>query len=104
MHPVEKNLTSDEQNTAIPVGSGLGLSVLLRLQGFMATMLRYYCLKIEWSRRSAKECICLRAWQSPELLERQIRGFMNWYNDHCYHEGVGNVTPMVSPLSDRMKH
>ena len=49
--------------------------------------------KIERYHRSCKEQVNLIVHESPDQIEAEIENFINHYNRHRYHEGLGNVTP-----------
>jgi len=49
--------------------------------------------KIERYHRSMKNLILLDHYYSPSELEDQIRIFVDYYNNHRYHEALRNVTP-----------
>ena len=49
--------------------------------------------KIERYHRTMKNIIKLEHYYSPEELEGQIAEFVNYYNNHRYHESLNNVTP-----------
>jgi transposase InsO family protein len=49
--------------------------------------------KIERYHRSMKNLILLEHYYSPSELEDQIRIFVDYYNNHRYHEALKNVTP-----------
>jgi len=49
--------------------------------------------KIERYHRSMKNLILLDHYYSPSELEDQIRVFVDYYNNHRYHEALNNVTP-----------
>jgi putative transposase len=49
--------------------------------------------KIERYHRSMKNLILLDHYYSPSELEDQIRVFVDYYNNHRYHEALINVTP-----------
>jgi len=49
--------------------------------------------KIERYHRSIKGEINLVPYEMPSTLRRAIQGFVEYYNYHRYHEGLGNVTP-----------
>ena len=40
-----------------------------------------------------KNIIKLEHYYSPEQLETHIAEFVNYYNNHRYHESLNNVTP-----------
>jgi RNA-directed DNA polymerase len=49
--------------------------------------------KIERYHRTLKSRVKLLVYEAPSALEQAIAGFVDYYNHHRYHEGVGNVTP-----------
>jgi putative transposase len=49
--------------------------------------------KIERYHRSMKNLILLDNYYSPEELIDQISQWVNYYNNHRYHEAIDNVTP-----------
>ena len=42
---------------------------------------------------ACKEKVNLIVHESPDQIEAEIEKFINHYNRHRYHEGLGNVTP-----------
>lgn len=49
--------------------------------------------KIERYHRSMKNILLLEHYYSPDELENQIGLFVNYYNNHRYHEALNNLTP-----------
>lgn len=49
--------------------------------------------KIERYHRSMKNIIKLTNYYSPEELIQEINKFVEYYNNHRYHEGINNLTP-----------
>jgi len=49
--------------------------------------------KIERYHRSMKNILLLENYYSPPELEQQIGLFVDYYNNHRYHEALNNVTP-----------
>jgi putative transposase len=49
--------------------------------------------KIERCHRSMKNLILLDHYCAPCELTEKIRGWVNYYNHHRYHEAVDNATP-----------
>jgi putative transposase len=49
--------------------------------------------KIERYHRSMKNLILLDHYYSPSELEERIREWVDYYNNHRYHEAINNVTP-----------
>lgn len=49
--------------------------------------------KIERYHRSMKNLILLDNYYTPEALEDQISSWVDYYNNHRYHEAIENVTP-----------
>ncbi len=49
--------------------------------------------KIERYHRSMKNLILLDHYYSPSELEERIRKWIDYYNNHRYHEAIDNVTP-----------
>jgi transposase InsO family protein len=49
--------------------------------------------KIERYHRSMKNLILLDNYYSPSELEARISEWVNYYNNHRYHEVIDNVTP-----------
>ncbi len=50
--------------------------------------------KIERYHRSMKNLILLDHYYSPSELEERIREWVQYYNNHRYHEAIDNVTPI----------
>ena len=49
--------------------------------------------KIERWRQTLKNRILLENYYLPEALEQAIGDFIDHYNQHRYHESLGNLTP-----------
>ncbi len=49
--------------------------------------------KIERYHRSMKNILLLENYYSPDELENQIGLFVDYYNNHRYHEALNNLTP-----------
>ena len=49
--------------------------------------------KIERYHRSMKNILLLENYYSPCELEDQIALFVDYYNNHRYHEALNNLTP-----------
>lgn len=49
--------------------------------------------KIERYHRSMKSIIKLDNYYSPDELTRRLKEFVEYYNNHRYHESLNNVTP-----------
>ena len=49
--------------------------------------------KIERYHRSLKNVVNLLHYYLPGELEREIEGFVEYYNNHRYHESLDNLTP-----------
>ena len=49
--------------------------------------------KTERYHRSMKNLILLDHYYFPLELEERIREWVNYYNNHRYHEAIDNVTP-----------
>jgi len=49
--------------------------------------------KIERYHRSMKNLILLDIYYSPEELTERISQWVNYYNNHRYHEAIDNVAP-----------
>ena len=49
--------------------------------------------KIERYHRTLKGELNQLPHEMPGELKEAIRGFIEYYNYRCYHEGLGNVTP-----------
>ncbi len=49
--------------------------------------------KIERYHRSMKNIILLDHYYTPSELEERIREWVDYYNNHRYHEAIDNVTP-----------
>jgi putative transposase len=49
--------------------------------------------KIERYRQTIKNVINLQNYYTPEELEKDIAAFVEYYNNHRYHESINNLTP-----------
>ena len=49
--------------------------------------------KIERYHRSMKNVIKLENYFFPWVLKRKLEEFVNYYNNHRYHESIDNLTP-----------
>lgn len=49
--------------------------------------------KIERWHQTMKNRVLLENYYLPGDLEQQIKAFVEYYNNHLYHESLGNVTP-----------
>ena len=49
--------------------------------------------KIERWHQTLKNRILLENYYLPGHLEAQLDGFVDYYNNHRYHEAIGNLTP-----------